>query len=386
MKVLFFGNQDNLGYTYVTWLRSRGVDASLAFYRYNTADRSKISWVDEDFDEDKATWIIKYNRVPILRFFRHKRAKRKLIEECDLIISSGEEILEVLQYNKPIVFIPTGIDLSSYPFRCSSLKDEVLSYLYRKRISKVNKILIAQSDCIWAARLIGVGTKVIRWPLLVDANNTKNNLDRGYANKLKEKYQTYDFVLLSSTRKNLNPNSHNYKATEKVLPAFRKFIDDNPEKNIRIVFGMHGHDVEQFQELVYKYDLDSYSDYIDHLPAPKLHAFFTLDNLFVFDQFTENEYDSLNGTLREALSVGAIVFTSTNVKSKNFEAVYGKGCEAVVAVSENEIYEGLSHLSSLSKDEIVSIRSNNERWLYNSIHWEKRIDEFINILKDSISR
>jgi len=380
MKILFIGNQGNTGYRFVKWLRERGLEAFLAIPKNSNLERSFPEWQSPDLKNGYPAWIVpfKENRFPY--FFPNRRLK-KLSRQYDILLTTGMYILPVLKLKKPVGFLPVGGDITQVPFASDSIIEEVFSFLYRRRIKNVARIFTEQKDCIWAARLLGQGEKIEKVPFWVDVKEIKKNINKVLLDKLKEKYSQYDWLFYNPSRKNLNPEKANYKGSEKLLSAYSRFIKDHPEKKILMICGLHGDDVDAFKEKVNHLGLGDAVEFVEHMPLPDLHAYMSLENLVVFDQFTL-DLSALGGVAREALALGRIVVTSTDVKASDFVEAYGEECPLLPAFNEEQINRRMEEIIALSNPEVASRNQDIMTWAENHLHWEKRIDEFIWMLNN----
>ena len=71
--------------------------------------------------------------------------------------------------------------------------------------------------------------------------------------------------------------------------------------------GMHGEDSDAFKDLISSSGIIDKCDFTDHLNLSELHAYMSLPNIVVFDQFAVRNYSILGGVEREAISIGAKV-------------------------------------------------------------------------------
>ncbi|MFX0203895.1 MAG: glycosyltransferase [Candidatus Hodarchaeota archaeon] len=210
-----------------------------------------------------------------------------------------------------------------------------------------------------------------------------SNIDDEFHRNIEKSYENYDFVFFNPSRKNLDPNRPDYKGNEKFLKAFKLFLNKYPNVKVRLVLGMHGKHVNQFLNLVHQLELIKYCDFIEHLPLPKLHAYMSLKNTIVFDQFRQSSWESghLGGIQREALSLGSVLVTAKNVGSENFLSIYGKNCPLFPALSVEDIAKAMEEVVNCSKNELRIIQEHAKGWAYKYLHWENRIDHLIDILE-----
>src|SRR6056297_2121730 len=411
MRVLFYGNNGNIGFRITQWLREKGIDAQLFISQDEVSSRNLPEWEDPALKNNYPDWIHVYKSPRFsptlllhssfyeflkgLFFFRkmhrlknYKPAKSvlKQIDKHDIVITTGTNVVEVLYSSKPIIYIPIGRDITQVPFSADSFRDELFSYLYRHRIKRISSIISCQKDIVWAARLLQVGNRVKKIPgLFVDVYKNEKNINKEYLQEINKKYKGYDFVFLNTTRKNLDPSKVNYKGNDKLLRAYKMFIATNQSKKVVMLSGIHGHNVEKFKEMVEELNLEQHIEYLDHLSLPFLHAYFSLPNAIVFDQFTYNK-DNLNGTQRESLALGRITVSSTNPSTETFQKAYGKDCPVFYAYSEEEIYQAMKQVASFSNDYLKQKEKEIKKWTYMNLHWENRIHELINLMDDTLKR
>ena len=209
----------------------------------------------------------------------------KEAESYDIVIASGRFIISALMFRTPVVFKPVGGDLSHLPFISDSFKDGFISYLYRSRIHKVSRIIIEQEDCIWATHFLGVKYKVRSIAFPVDIHQIRNTVNTKLYNHLVDKYREYDWLIIDPSRKNLNSRHVDYKGNDQAIKAIGKWYEKNPDKKVKIIAGMHGASVDEYRSLVKQLGLEQICDFVDHLSLPDLHAYLSLPNVIVLDQF-----------------------------------------------------------------------------------------------------
>lgn len=383
MRVLFYGNQGNIGLRITRWLRARGIDAVLFLQNNYHNSRSKPEWEDPSLLRNYPSWIRKFNR----RFYNRMLPEWQVLKEGnkrDIVITTGSYVINALVLNKPVVYIPVGSDLTQLPFSTASLRAEFASYIYRRRIKKVDRILTVQDDCVWATRFLGVHDKLVPYPLPVDVEGIRARVDRELLVNLEKQYSKFDWVFLNPSRKNLDPNRVDYKGSEKFLQAFGELIRNNPDLNIKLVLGMHGLQTVEFQNNIEQLELTKYCDFVGHLSLPQLHAYMSLSNVVVFDQFINFRSHNLGGIQREALSLGAITVTATDVNASDFVANFGPGCPILTAFQTEDIVKVMQQIIKFSYEKRQSIHTASQLWAYKYLHWENRIGELIGILEEVI--
>ncbi|MCF8335412.1 MAG: glycosyltransferase [Bacteroidales bacterium] len=383
MRVLFVGNQGNTGYRMVKWLLDTGVDAKLIIPYNSGRERSLPEWEDPSLENNYPEWILTYreNRYPYLFL---NSSLRKTARHYDLVLVTGFHVLPALKLRKPLIFLPVGRDLSQMPFWSGKLVDELQSWLYRSRVKNLSLILTEQEDCIWAARLLGVGSKIRRFPFLIDIHKINKNVNRELEERLKEKYRSYDWIFLNPSRKNLDPDRKDYKGSEKLLNAYKKFLTEHQDTKVLMISGLHGLHIDEYTNMVKKLGLENHIEFTGHLSLPELYAFYTLDHLIVFDQFIEN-LNTLGGVQREALAMGCPVVSSTDIGSREFIVNYGPECPLIPAFDENEILNAMKQVTDFSSEEIRQYKADSKAWAFHYLHYASRMDEFTGLLKEAVN-
>lgn len=380
MRILFYGNQGNQPFRIARWLRQKGLDVKLYLPKNLPHSRSLPEWENPELRNNYPNWIKTYHHSWFNDFFP-PRCIRKEAKKYDILFTTGvHHIVSALKIDLPIVFNPRGGDITQLPF-FSDLRSELMSFFYRRRISLVSLILTVQEDCIWAARLLGISDKVKFFPVLVDSDQIRLDIDNELLEELEKKYEKYDYVFLNLSRKNLNPSKPDYKGNEKFLKAFKKLTNKNDNVSIKLILGMHGTNVSDFEDTVAALDLDRYCDYVEHLPLPKLHAYLSLSNGIVFDQFGYI-LKSFGGIGQETLSLGNVLVCSTDTSDNLFKKNYGDNCPLLYAFTVDEIFNQMEKIINLDKTKLDDIRKRSEEWAYKYLHWENRIEELIDILKE----
>ncbi len=382
MRVLFVGNLGNTGYRFVRWLRESGVEAVLAISQRNKGERNLPERDHGRLSNAYPEWIVKFPGTVFQYIYPGFKLER-LADKFDLILTAGEYIIPVLNLNRPVVILPVGGDMTRLPFGSKTLKQELHSWLFRKRIHKVRKIITEQEDIVWASRLLGQGNKVSRFPFLVDLHQLRDNVNYRLLKELRNRYKAYDALIFHPTRKNLDPNRIDYKGNDKLLHAYKRFIENHPHKQIILISGLHGRHAQQYRKMVNELGLEEHVEFEHHLPLSDLHAYMSLDHVAVFDQFTHN-LNTLGGIQREALAFGKPVVSSTDINTKEFREAYGTGCPLCPAFNEEEIYQCMVELFHTSAENWQEISNISVTWAENYLHWENRMNDFIDILENTL--
>jgi glycosyltransferase involved in cell wall biosynthesis len=384
MRILFVGNQGNTGYRFVKWLRSEGVDARLIFPANYRHQRSLPEWENPVLKGDYPEWIMTYQESRYPYLIPNRRLKKEA-RQYDLVLTTGFHTLPALSLKKPVVLLPVGRELSQMPFWSDRLVQELHSYIYRRRAHRISLILTDQEDCLWAGRLLGLADRVIRYPFLIDQQAIENNVNKALEGKLQERYGHYEAIFLHPTRKNMDSRRVDYKGGEKLLKAYRRFLDRNGTSKVLMVSGLHGLETDRFRAMAMDLQLEDHIQWVGHLSLPDLHAWFSLRNVAVFDQFGPN-LNALSGIQREAMAFGRPVVSSTDTGSREFQQAYGPDCPMIPAFGEQEILEAMHRITNISGSPAEDDSSIRREWIRKYVDYRSRIDELVQMLSSICSK
>ena len=322
-----------------------------------------------------------FTPVPVWNVGRPESKVIRASKRCDVVMTAGHYVVNALALKKPVVFYALGADMTQLPFD-TRLGGQWLSYLHRRRIRTVNCILSPQDEVFWAARLLGVQDKMTRYAFPVDVDAISAGVDRELLAELESRYRQYDSVFFCPSRKNLDPTVVDYKASEKFLEAFHRFVARNGTANVRLVIGMHGHHVSEYGQILDQLGLRRYCDFVGQLSLPQLHAYMCLRNVVLFDQYGTRP-KGIGGIAREAVSLGCMVVTSVASDSPEFLEAFGPECPVLDAFETHQIAQAIEEVLGYSPEKREAVRKRSQRWAYRYLHWESRIDQLIDILQEA---
>lgn len=384
MRVLLYGNQDNICYRLGKWLREKNIDATLYYQTNYVDDRSKPEWEDPALKDNYPEWIKPF-RGHMHNWVMPKRKTVKASKDCDVIVTSGSYIVGALSLKKPVVLCTTGGDMTVIPFDASSLRAEIFSYIYRRRIGMVSRVITVQEPAHWAGKLLGLrDDQVISYPLPIDVDAISGLVNTDLLRELNNRYSSYDLVFFNPTRKNLKPSKIDYKGGEKVLRAFKRLRESMPSLKTKLISIVSGNDVLTYRKMVEDMGLNDHCDLINHLPLPELHAYMSIQNVVVADQFGIVGRIVLAGIARETISLGTPLITATETDSARFIETYAPECPLLKAFTEDDILTAMKEVADYSAEKRKEIGEKSKDWMRKHMHWENRIEEFIQILKDVV--
>lgn len=380
MKLIFYGNQDNIGYRFCKWLRSLDYEIDLYIEENFSENRCLPEHDDPHIVNNYPEWIKKIRIYKLNSIFFPSQLKKKL-KNYNILLTSGNYIIPALDADIPILFIPTGSDLNYLPFRNESLKGSFFSFIYRRRIIKVSAILVGQEDCVIATKFLGVYNKVERFSFPVDMVAYKRNKNNNLLHEIDTKFKDQDILFFNPSRKNLNVNDIAYKGNEKILFAFSKFLINNRNIKATLILGMHGADVSRFEDLIEELQIRSSCFLIPHLDLVELHTYLNLEKIVVLDQFAYSTYNILGGLEREAICFGTPVISALNTQTAEFIQTVGPNCPLKTAFTVEEIYNFMIYFSKQSHKDREEFKKNSIAWAFKYLHWENRIHQITNILQ-----
>lgn len=381
-RILFYGNKGNAGLRLASWVRRVGHEATLLVPRRITHDRSRPEWQNPSLAESYPPWIERYRSRRWLDWLVPPRAARSEARRADVVVTTGQEVVGALALDVPIVFFPMGSEIIELPFRWT-VRSWPRTLVYRHRLKRVSRVLSAQENVHETARRLGIGDRAVRYPIPTDPAKIRELVNQDLLGGLEDRYANRDAVFLLLSRKTLNPDRQDYKAPEKFARALKRFFRTEKADSIGVVVGLHGREADEFRDLLSELGLEDRCDYVGHLRRPDLHAYFSLPQAVVFDQFGGITRHNLNGSVREALSLGTPIVTATDVEAEEFRTAYGPDCPLLDAETEQEIFDRMREVASWSPERFESIREESLQWSRRHLDWRSRIPEFVDILRDA---
>ncbi len=361
-KIIFLGNQDNIGFLLCKDAIRRGFEAKLLITK-KTIPRCDPDNLGEGEYEKNKGWIIQGKGSTL----------RSLLNERQLtIISSGMDILDVLQFpNKSAIkiFIPTGSDLAMWPFidelRASHPNYLLFKRIFNKNMHELDAIFSGQLDNDYAARILGLSSITHSnwfWPLPLEYMNINTQYFTKLVNS-KFRDRPKKRIFFCPTRKNGDPRFTHYKGIEKVVESFRiAFSQMSPleKESLLFVNTLSGSNQISYGKKDFKNQCD------------QIFSENNIDNLWLYDMKSKmlwdcyqdsrmiclDQFGQLNGVLggcaREALYYGTPVITGVLGK-KDFMTKYRYGSEPYIfeAHTPDEIAQNILKFSRM-KDNVFS--------------------------------
>ena len=390
MKVAFVGNQDNNAYRYCLWMRQRGVDAHLYLIRNEPGPRSRPEDVDVGLIASRQDWIHEYGGASVLSLLRADKLARQIEEQYDAIITSGiSGLLAARHFRRaPLIHLTLGSEVNDYPLRLFKLRAggfmwRGAAYLLRRGLKRADRIV---THGFWpemrALDRLGMLDKTAIWGFPEDAHSNADRVNPERLAELNRQYGDYErvFVWLSRVAF-LDPRRPGYKGTEKFLEAFERTVLTN-KRNVRAVIGAHGEDWEAFEQLVADRCLEEYIDFVPHLPFWEVLTYCSMARGVVVDVPDMEHGHILGGIVRESLSIGSAVIAAWDEEVVGL--CYGEGCPVLKAWDADSCHQAMSKTIAMSDEELGQLRQRSISWAREHLHYERRIDELIDLLGETI--
>lgn len=389
VKVCFWGNQGNNAYRLCKWVREKGLDACL--YKMSSDSesmRSQPEVVDRDLGKSYPSWIHNYDNRHFRMVYVPKKVKDFIQKEFDILIACGNSgSASAHNFNIPILSYILGgegvwgrflFDPKINRTLTRRLKKSLMTFYYKKTIRKSEKLISGYDPVTLSLHSIGQSHKQSFYGFPEDVLGNKERVDSELIYELNNQYNVYDKVFLWLSRVNfLDKNNSEYKGTEKFLFAVDRLIKKN-KPNIKVLVGEHGSDVQNFKQMVKEKGLETFFEYIPHLPYWKLLTYLSIENAIVFDELSHYK-SSTSGMFREALSVSAVLIKSHNETLTTIG--YGPNCPVLDATSTEETYKMMLKVLSWDKTKMCQKKEEIDKWATKYLHWETHIDKFINMLR-----
>lgn len=390
MRIAFVGNQGNNAYRLCKWIREMGYDAHL-YMMHGANLRSLPEVIDREIEKKGVnvfpSWVHNYNNIGRLWFLKKSNIATQIEKYFDIVVTSGlEGLLSVNHFhNIPLVHMSIGSEVTELPLLMfnfnTNWKLRITSFFARRALSKVSKISTGfRPTMITIAKLGHIG-KMRVWGFAEDVKYNRSRIDKKLLEELNAKYCKYDRVFLWLSRLNyLNKVSATYKGPEKFLKAFKRIVLEN-KYNVRVIIGEHGHNVNEFRKLVTEEDLDSYIDYVPHMPYWKLLTYLSIKNAVIFDELDKKKGE-LSGIARESLSVGAIVVKT--IDKKLIEMCFGPDCPVFNAFDISTCYDVMVKILNYDNKQFEQVKNRVFDWANKFLHHKQNIPKFIYFLSETI--
>ena len=375
LRILFWGNQGNVSYRLASYLRQRNIGCDLISLYSRFGKRNDPANVDPNFSHENKPWFKLTDGPFDSDFFR--QAER----DYDLVFASGHKGIEtVKRFDEkavPIIIHTTGPQ--NIP---SADKEERDKQEKLKGLHKASLILTAHLETYARARLLDLGDKVRFQLPLLDMHDVIHRTNEALHQELEARYSRYDKVFAWFSRNLTDPANPTYKGTEVFIEAAAEFFNENKGANVRIIFGNHGPNAEEALDMIQSHGLIEHVDLLDHLEFPDLAAYLKLPNLVLFDNLVQGTISS--GIFRDAMCLGTLLVR--RMWETDTSLAYGERAPVINASDVSSCYEAMNKTVAMSQAEMEEHQAYVLKWAKQSIHWEARVDKYIDVLREVIMR
>lgn len=364
MRLLFFGNQDNLGYELCGWSRQLGVEGEVYSFDHDLP-RSQPELVDAAVGPGRyPSWFHDHQspvaHVPIIS----RRLAEQLEQRFDVLVVSGTRGLLASNAIRrlPRVLYAIGGEVSEAPFpfagRWRGLHAAAFRILRsrfaRKAIRRMDRIIENYEPNLRALDRLGLAGRRVCLGCPENATGNRALVNQHLLRELQDRYHRYHRVFLWLTRVNfLDPQDAAYKGTERYLAALAPMAEDIRAGRIRLVFGAHGHDVPALRQLITTADLDPFVDWVPHLAFPDMLAYLSLPNAVVFGKFGEAQ--GMPAAIdRDCMTTGTVLISTVDLEYTS--RIYGAVPPVLDAVTTPEITARIRQVMEMDDAEFQRVQ------------------------------
>jgi hypothetical protein len=392
VRILFFGNQDNLGYELCRWCRDYGVDGEVYSFDHDLP-RSQPELVEPAVADAYPEWFHVHpspvSHAPLIG----RTLRRRLQTEFDVLVVSGTRgLLASRRLRLPKVMYAIGGDVAEAPFPFAARWQGLTAGIFRvlrfpfarSAIHRMDAIIENYEVNLNALRRLGLIERRICLGMPEDAGRNLALVDHAILKNLAERYGDYRRVFLWLTRINfLDPQDAAYKGAERFLDALEFVRGDIAAEQVRLVVGAHGHDVEAFRRRVAKKDLTKHVDWVPHLSYSRMLTYMAMPNAVVFGKF--GEFLGMPAAIdRDSFTLGAVLISTVDKECAN--AIYGAPPPVLDAVTISEIGRRMREVIDMSDDELRAWQEKIRRYGADYIDYHAIIPKFLEQLKQVLGR
>jgi len=351
--------------------------------------RSAPELVDPDIKDPSSEypgWIHPHEPGKRLWYITDRVFASQVENNFDVAITSGVSgLLAANLFGRiPVVHMSLGSEVTELPlFRYQKwdLYKCLLSYLARRALTRVDRILSGFSPTIQTIHVLGIEKKLKLWGFPEDVVCNRLRVDTAYYDKLMATYSRYHRVFMWLSRVNyLDKTSSAYKGAENLLDAFENIAREHGDQFIMII-GEHGVDINSFKKMVAERELNRWVHFIPHLSYQKLLSYLSLPNAVVFDEL-DSRKGELSGVAREALSVGTIVVKALD--NDLIELCFGPDCPVVNAYDAPSCQRAMKDLLENNEEYFKKLKKANQSWAAKYLHYEHNVSKLISLIQEIV--
>jgi len=388
--IVYVGNQDNLGFSFIQYCTDRNIPAWLLISKRGI-NRSDPDFYSPGLFDKYASRIMKGKQfVDSLQLLYKSRGLH--------IFSTGIEIMHMLQYSTPYnsyYIIPTGSDLSNWPFvqPSTALIKNYLLYkdIFFDRMAMITRIYTSQLDCLYAARALGLHNKLKSWvyPSPISYIDSAPGIKVAASRDIKT-------IFFLPSRKNGDSRYTSDKGPQLIINAIEKFALDSSEDTLNSSFflnvcnGNTGKLTYTFHNFQSDLDLlkEKYSLNVLHLrnlSAIEYWGILRDPRIIVIDQFGQF-HGHMGGIGREACVSGRPVVTGClDTNDRSTRLLYGSQSPILTAFSGTEICNHMKWFSELTPHKRKVLSKRIREWALNIFNPDRAFKSILDDIRNSES-
>jgi hypothetical protein len=392
LRILFFGNQDNLGYELCRWCWEHGVEGEVYSFDHDLP-RSQPELVEPAVADAYPAWFHVHrspvSHVPLIGW----TLRWQLQTEFDVLVISGTRgLLASRSMRMPKLMYAIGGDVAEAPFPFTARWQGPIAGIFRimrfpfarSALRRIDAIIENYEVNLSALRRLGLIERRICLGIPEDAANNLALVDRALSGALAERYGGYRRVFLWLTRINfLEPQDAAYKGADRFVDALDAVCEDIVAENIRLVVGAHGHDVEAFRRLLADKDLTKHVDWVPHLSYSHMLTYMAMPNAVIFGKF--GEFLGMPAAIdRDCFTLGAALISTIDKDCAT--AIYGAPPPVLHAVTSSEIGLRMRQVVDMTDDELRALQKKIRDYGAAYIDHHAIIPKFLEILEMIVRR
>lgn len=416
MRVGFYGNNLNQGYFFVRALAEFGIDAKLFLPNYNFAQESHEWWMGGDMDEDLLYRINHRFNLTYPEPLKSEPRLLKLYEVAstfDIIILMEDGPAVFSEFNeRPKVFLSQGSDLQILPFLLEyhgvkeSWGKSFLGLLESKKrrqhrfnveywrnsqerqrlgIRQCARLLCSPHQLPIVNKLKYPKENVRTLPILMYSQYLAQ-VERGEVADLASQFSKYETVFFHPTRQMYLPinNDIYLKRNDQLIRGYAAYLNASRKESILLMIEKgRNEDIKASRDLISQLGLSDKVRWIPEIPNRSLRSYFSLDNIVICDQFSEN-LATLGNIGREATYYGAPLITA--FKDYNY-LVYGSDMppNLLPATTSSEIALAMLKIEGTDSKERAVNKELTKSWFIRNCDYRNILPKYIDILSDVVS-
>lgn len=354
MRILFFGNQDNLGFELCSWCREFGVEGDVYSFDHDLP-RSQPELVDPSVAGRYPDWFHVHGsvvpHVPVIR----RRLAERLERDFDVLVVSGTRGLLASRAIRglPKVMYAIGGDVAEAPFAFEARWRGIAAAAFRVMRAPFARAAIRDMDVIIenyeanlkALRRLGLMDRRVCLGMPENARGCRSLVDPKLRDTLVARYGHCRRLFLWLTRLNfMDPSDAAYKGAERFLQALEAVRPNLETGEIRVVVGNHGHDAAEFRRRLDARELSGYVDWVPHLPFPQMLTYLSLPNAVVFGKF--GEFLGMPAAIdRDCMIMGAALVST--VDPAYAAQIYGARPPVLDAVTADDVARRMTEVIAM---------------------------------------